>query len=158
MYIMVAGSIACGKTTLCQRLAALPRVYVKTQTAEIIGRTIDTPGEYMENRTLWNRLAVSAVDSALVLFLQDPVNRNFRFSPGQAAMFQVPVAGVITKIDLAGEDDIRYAEELLTLAGASPVFAVSSVSGEGMDRLSRYIHSLDHPACESAMPSKRKLH
>jgi ethanolamine utilization protein EutP len=139
---MVAGSIGCGKTTLCQRLAALPQVYVKTQTAEIIGKAIDTPGEYMENRTLWNRLAISAVDSGLILFLQDPVNSGFRFSPGQAAMFQAPVAGVITKIDLAGADDIRRAGELLALAGASPVFAVSSLSGKGMDKLTRYIQSL----------------
>jgi ethanolamine utilization protein EutP len=143
MHIMVIGPISCGKTTLCQRLAGLPQVYVKTQTAGIIGKAIDTPGEYIENRTLWNRLSVSAVDSALVLLLQDATRPDFCFSPGHAAMFSRPVAGVITKIDLAGKDELRHAEELLTLAGATPLFAVSSVSGEGVEALAAYIRRIE---------------
>jgi ethanolamine utilization protein EutP len=142
MYIMMMGPIGCGKTTLCQTLAGLPKVYVKTQTVGIIGKAIDTPGEYIENRTLWNRLVVSAVDSRLVLFLLDPTNMNFRFSPGQAAMFSSPVIGVITKIDLAGKKAITQAEELLALAGASPVFALSSQSGRGVKKLAAYIQGI----------------
>jgi ethanolamine utilization protein EutP len=140
---MVIGPVSCGKTTLCQRLADLPQVYVKTQTAGIIGKAIDTPGEYIENRTLWNRLTISAVDAALVLLLQDATRGNFCFSPGQAAMFSRPVAGVITKIDVAGRDDIRRAEELLSLAGAAPVFAVSAFSGEGVEALAAYIRRFE---------------
>jgi ethanolamine utilization protein EutP len=139
---MMMGPISCGKTTLCQRLAGLPRIYVKTQTAGIIGKAIDTPGEYTENRSLRNRLVVTAVDAGLVLFLQDAANRGFCFSPGQAAMFSSPVAGVITKTDLAGKDDIRRAKDLLALAGAAPVFAVSSLTGEGVAELTAYINSL----------------
>jgi ethanolamine utilization protein EutP len=85
---------------------------------------------------------VSAVDSGLVLFLQDPTRQDFCFSPGQAAMFSRPAAGVITKIDLAEKAGIRRAKELLAIAGAAPVFAVSPVSGEGMDELAAYITSL----------------
>jgi ethanolamine utilization protein EutP len=139
MYVMMAGPVSCGKTSLCQRLAGLPRVYVKTQTVEVVGFAIDTPGEYTENRSLQNRLMVSAADADLVLFLQDCTDRNNRFSPGQAAMFGRPVAGVITKIDLARGDDREYAGKLLTMAGASPLFAVSSVSGEGLDALTAYL-------------------
>jgi ethanolamine utilization protein EutP len=93
----------------------------------------------MENRTLWNRLVVTAVDAGLVLFLQDPANQNFRFSPGLAAMFSSPVAGVVTKTDLAGSKAIAQAEEFLALAGAAPVFAVSAQSGEGIEALAGYI-------------------
>ena len=143
---MMMGPVSCGKTTLCQRLAGLPRVYAKTQTVEIIGSAIDTPGEYTENRSLQNRLMVTAVDADLVLFLQDCTDRNNRFSPGQAAMFGRPAAGVITKIDLARGNDLEYAEKLLTMTGAAPLFAVSALSGEGLDALAAYLDALAaHP-------------
>ena len=146
MYVMMVGPVSCGKTSLCQYLAGLPRIYTKTQTVEIIGSAIDTPGEYMENRRLQNRLMVNAADADMVLFLQDCTDRNSRFFPGQAAMFGRPAAGVITKIDLARGDDREYAGKLLTMAGASPLFALSTVSGEGVDALTAYLDTLTaHP-------------
>jgi ethanolamine utilization protein EutP len=141
MRIMVMGPVSCGKTTLCQYLADLPRIYVKTQTVGLIGNAIDTPGEYLENRGLRSRLVVSAADAGLVLFLQDSTNMNVYFSPGQAAMFGIAAAGVITKTDSASPEEIRRAEEILSLSGASPIFAVSSFSGEGMDALIRFINT-----------------
>jgi ethanolamine utilization protein EutP len=143
---MVMGPVSCGKTTLCQYLAGLPRIYVKTQTVGLIGNAIDTPGEYLENRSLRSQLLVSAADAGLVLFLQDSTNTNMYFSPGQAAMFGIPTAGVITKTDLASPDEIRRAEEILSLSGASPLFAVSSLSGQGMEALTRFIGSLKAPS------------
>jgi ethanolamine utilization protein EutP len=137
---MVMGPVSCGKTTLCQYLAGLPRIYIKTQTVGIVGDAIDTPGEYLENRSLRSRLLVSAADAGLVLFLQDSTNPNVYFSPGQAAMFGIAAAGVITKTDLASPEEIRRAEEILNLSGASPLFAVSSLSGRGMKKLIRYIN------------------
>jgi ethanolamine utilization protein EutP len=142
MYVMMMGPVSCGKTSLCQYLSGLPRIYIKTQTVGIIGSAIDTPGEYMENRSLQNRLFVTAADADIVLFLQDCTNRNNLFSPGQAAMFGKPSAGVISKIDLARGDDREYAEEVLTLAGAFPLFAVSSLTGEGMDTLTAWLEEI----------------
>ncbi|MDR1899727.1 MAG: EutP/PduV family microcompartment system protein [Treponema sp.] len=139
MRVMMMGPVSCGKTSLCRFLAGLPRLYLKTQTVELIGAAIDTPGEYTENRRLWNRLVVTAADADMVLFLQDCTSRDCRFSPGQAAMFGRPAAGVITKIDLAVGDDREYAGKLLAMAGAPPLFAVSTVSGEGMDALAAYL-------------------
>jgi ethanolamine utilization protein EutP len=137
--VMMMGPVSCGKTTLCRYLNGLPRIDAKTQTVEQIGDTIDTPGEYMESRRWWNRLLVTASDADLVFFLQDCTNPNFRYAPGQAAMFNCPVAGVLTKIDLVDEEEILRTRELLSLTGASPLFAVSSHSGEGIEALAEFI-------------------
>jgi ethanolamine utilization protein EutP len=114
-------------------------MYVKTHTVQLVGDAIDTPGEYIENRILRHRLKVTASDARLVLFLQDASALSFHFAPGQASMFGGPVAGVVTKIDLAGEKEVGQARELLNLAGASPHFAVSLLTGEGLEGLKAFI-------------------
>ena len=61
------------------------------------------------------------------------------FSPGQASAFPVPVAGVVSKADLATPQQIQQAIELLELAGASPIFVVSARTGEGIDKLRAFL-------------------
>lgn len=61
------------------------------------------------------------------------------FSPGQAASFPIPVAGIVSKIDRATEKQVEQARELLALAGADPVFAVSAFTGEGIGELSAFL-------------------
>ena len=88
--VIMIGRVSCGKTTLCQRLVGDPLEYKKTQTVEIIGQAIDTPGEYAENRRLMRGLTVTAVDADLIVFLQSCVDGECSFSPGQASMFGAP--------------------------------------------------------------------
>lgn len=141
--IMVMGRVSCGKTTLCQRLAGKELTYHKTQTIQVVGDAIDTPGEYVENRALMRGLTVTAVDADAVLFLQDCTDTEFRFSPGQAAMYGRPVIGVVTKVDLADNPRlVSQSTELLELAGADPIFRVSAVSGQGVVELVDYIEAL----------------
>ena len=102
--VIMIGRVSCGKTTLCQRLVGDPLVYKKTQTVEIIGQAIDTPGEYAENRRLMRGLTVTAVDADLIVFLQSCVDGECSFSPGQASMFGAPAVGVVTKTDLAPDE------------------------------------------------------
>ena len=120
--IMLIGSSTCGKTTLCQRLNGLEIEYHKTQPIGVINNTIDTPGEYLENRQLYKGIIVTAADSDMILFLQDATDERFRFSPGQAAFFSVPVIGVVSKIDIADKQQIDDAAELLELAGCEKIF------------------------------------
>ena len=138
--IILVGSVSCGKTTLCQRLNGLEQVYKKTQALEIVHQTIDTPGEYLEHRSFLRALIVTSVEAEQVLFVIDPTQTRFMFSPGQAAAFPLPVAGVVTKTDLATQRQIDQAEELLTLSGASPIFRVSSVTGEGIEPLMDFLN------------------
>lgn len=141
--LMMMGRIACGKTTLCQYLMGQELSYRKTQTVQLMGDAIDTPGEYVENRALMRGLTVTAVDADVVLFLQDCTDPECRFSPGQAAMYGRPVVGVVTKTDLApSPKSLEDAKDLLEMAGASPVFFISSYTGEGIPALVDYLDSL----------------
>lgn len=137
--ILLVGSVACGKTTLCLRINGMEQVYKKTQALEVINQTIDTPGEYLEHRSLLRALVVTAVDVEQVLFVLDPTQSRYMFSPGQATAFPVPVAGVITKADAASEKQLVQAKELLELAGASPIFTVSSYTGDGIPYLLEFL-------------------
>ncbi len=141
--VMLIGSSTCGKTTLCQRLNGMKIEYQKTQTIGVINNTIDTPGEYLENRQLYKGIIVTAADSDLILFLQDATDERFRFSPGQAAFFNVPVVGVVSKIDIATDEQINDAVELLELAGCEKIFLTSAVTGEGAKELLDFLESED---------------
>ena len=136
--ILLVGSVACGKTTLCQRLNGLEQDYKKTQAIEIVNCTIDTPGEYLERRSLFSALIVTAAEADEVLFLLDPTQDRYLYSPGLAGAFPVPVTGIVTKADLATERELKDGVELLELAGAQKVFTISARSGFGIDAL------LDH--------------
>ncbi|MDO4492440.1 MAG: EutP/PduV family microcompartment system protein [Clostridia bacterium] len=133
--ILLIGTVACGKTTLCQRLNGMKQDYKKTQAVEVINHTIDTPGEYLEHRALLRNLFVTAAEVDMVLFLIDPTAERFMYSQGQSAAFPVPVIGVITKCGIATEKQIALSRELLEMTGANPIYAIDSITGEGMEPL-----------------------
>ena len=133
--IILIGNVACGKTTICQYLNHMEIKYKKTQALEVYNTTIDTPGEYLENRGYLRSLMVTDQ----VVFVQDASRDQFFFSPGQSSAFSMPVAGVVTKVDIATPKQIADAVELLQLAGADPIFKVSPMTGEGMEELVAFL-------------------
>lgn len=137
--IILVGHVACGKTTLCQCLNGMEMKYKKTQALEVIHQTIDTPGEYVERRSLFHALVVTSVEADQVLFVQDASQERFMFAPGQAAAFPIPVAGVVSKADMATPQQVKNAVELLELAGASPIFVVSAFTGQGIEELREFL-------------------
>lgn len=137
--VILIGNVACGKTTICQYLNHMDLKYKKTQVIEVYNTTIDTPGEYLENRTLLRSLMVTSADVEQVLFVQDASRDQFFFSPGQSSAFGMPVAGVVTKADIATPRQLADAREMLELAGADPIFTVSPMTGEGMDALAKFL-------------------
>lgn len=137
--IILIGTVSCGKTTLCQFLNGCRQEYKKTQTLEVINQTIDTPGEYLEHRAFMRNLMVLSADVDYVLFLIDPTQARFMYSPGHAASFPVPVIGVITKTDIATEEEISDAEEMLELAGVSKIFSISAFTGAGTEQLIEFL-------------------
>ena len=144
--IILIGNVACGKTTICQYLNHMEIKYKKTQALEVYNTTIDTPGEYLENRGYLRSLMVAATETDQVVFVQDASRDQFFFSPGQSSAFTLPVAGVVTKIDIATPKQITDAVELLQLAGADPIFKVSPMTGEGMEELVAFLEEKEAAA------------
>lgn len=137
--IILVGNVACGKTTLCQRLNGKKLEYEKTQALNVVDCTIDTPGEYLEHRSLTRGLTVLSADTDYVVFVQDASRELFLYSPGQAASFPVPVIGVVSKADTATQQQIEQAKQLLELTGAAPIFVLSAATGDGVELLEEYL-------------------
>lgn len=135
--VLIIGRTGAGKTTLCQALFRRSLTYQKTQVVQVFDLClIDTPGEYIENRSLYRALNVTAVEAELVFLLQDCVQLSNVFPPGFAMMFQgKPVYGIVTKIDLAESGTLERAEANLQAAGCLEVFRVSSTLETGVQAL-----------------------
>lgn len=133
--ILLVGSVGCGKTTLLQRLHGAEFRYSKTETIYTQGRVVDTPGEYLEMPWFKHALRLASFEVDLVVMLASATVGEGKFPPGFATFFMPPAIGVVTKTDLAGPKQIGQAETYLRLAGATEVFEVSSVTGEGIDEL-----------------------
>lgn len=139
--IIVAGNVASGKTTLCQYLNGRKIEYKKTQSVEVINSMIDTPGEYFQQRRYLRALISSAADTEVMIFVLDPTREQSCLRTGLASAFLMEVIGVVTKIDIATEEQVSRGKELLRLAGTEKIFTVSAITGEGMDALAEYLLS-----------------
>ena len=152
--IILIGNVACGKTTICQYLNHMEIKYKKTQALEVYNTTIDTPGEYLENRGYLRSLMVTATETDQVVFVQDASRDQFFFSPGQSSAFTLPVAGVVTKIDIATPKQIADAVELLQLAGSD--FQSQPDDGRRHGRTGGF--SGGERGCSGSMIKKKIMH
>ncbi len=138
--VVFIGTIGCGKTTLGQAIHGDEIHYKKTQADEIIGREIlDLPGEFLERVDRRGALMMSTMDAEVIVFIESATEERAMFPPEYAGSFAKEVIGVITKIDLAAEEQIENAEKRLRLAGARKLFRVSSITGSGLKELVDYL-------------------
>ncbi|KRL56119.1 EutP/PduV family microcompartment system protein [Furfurilactobacillus rossiae] len=129
---LLVGAVGCGKTTLHQRLTGALIKYDKTQSVEFFKDAIDTPGEFVEHHRFYSALSVTAADVDLILMLQSVLDRRQIFAPGFATMFNKPVVGIVTKVDLADSvTQIEASAKYLRSAGAKTVILSSAVKDIG---------------------------
>ena len=142
--IMIVGPIGVGKTTLTQRIEGVEIIYAKTQTVQFHDDIIDTPGEFVQHRLMYNALLVTAAEADILGFLISAKEKEQMFPPGFASLFNKPAIGIITKMDLIDEnDDIEFIKNQLVMTGASPIFKVGINSDKGIQDLLNYLNTLD---------------
>ena len=138
--VILIGRSAAGKTTLCQRMNNEDLKYHKTQTVEVVNQTmIDTPGEYLQMTWYRGALMVTAADADLIVMVQAATDTMNWFPPSYNSQFGKPAIGVITKADLATEEELETAKDYLTAAGAERIFVTSSFTGEGVDEFMEFL-------------------
>jgi ethanolamine utilization protein EutP len=137
--VILIGCSMAGKTTLSQFIHQEELKYHKTQTIQLIyDDTIDTPGEYLERTNLRGAITVTAVEASIIALVQPAVGGQRMFPPGYASTFAKPCIGIITKSDLADEQQIAEIGSYLKEAGAGTIFVTSSYNGTGFDELIKY--------------------
>ena len=139
--IMLVGKTGAGKTTFCQAINDWALEYKKTQAIEFVNNAIDTPGEDVENRSLYKALIVSSADADLIVLLQDCTTDQCYFAPSFTSMFGgKPTVGLVTKIDMAeNKKQIEDAGEKLEMAGCDEIFRISSVDRTGIEEVKKYL-------------------
>lgn len=140
--VLFIGRTGSGKTTLCQWLHDQTPEYRKTQAVTYFEEAIDTPGEYLEQRSLYSALLVTSCDADLIALVADPTAEENYLPPGLAGAFTKPVIGVVTKRRLASAREVERAKVRLTEAGAREIFVVDTLSGDGLSALRK---ALDRP-------------
>ena len=141
--IILFGQTGRGKTTLCQKLNRQEIRYKKTQAVELLGESIDTPGEYLENRRFYSALIMSAADAKLIALVSDPTRAYHPIPPAFAGTFSKQVIGIVTKISLAEPKQIAGSVAELEKAGAAPIFEVDTIDGTGLMPLMDYLNRFD---------------
>ncbi|CQR25644.1 propanediol utilization protein [Streptococcus varani] len=138
--IMFVGSVGVGKTTLTQRLKGIDVSYFKTQAVEFYDSIIDTPGEFLQHRRFYNALTVTAAEADVIGLLVEATNRMQTFPQGFSTLFNKPVIGVITKVDLIDDrESLENARKQLILAGASQIFEVSLTEQTGVEEIKTFL-------------------
>jgi ethanolamine utilization protein EutP len=137
--LFLCGRSEAGKTSLTQALKGEPVVYHKTQYVNHWDITIDTPGEYMENKNIALQGLCCFSYESDVIGLLCSANEPFNlFPPGVTAACNRPVIGIITKIDCP-DANVPMVRQWLVEAGCEKIFPVSSMSREGMEDLLNFL-------------------
>ncbi|HCQ7756047.1 EutP/PduV family microcompartment system protein [Citrobacter sp. 50677481] len=144
--MMLIGPSQCGKTSLTQALRGEALQYQKTQAIVWSAETIDTPGEYLENRCLYSALLASACEADVIALVLNSDAGWSPFSPGFTGPMNRPVIGILTKADLASPQRITRVTQWLTQAGAQAVFVTSAVNNSGLDELFAFLNQKE-PSC-----------
>jgi ethanolamine utilization protein EutP len=138
---ILIGKTGSGKTTLIQRAERRAITDRKTQMVLYDETFIDTPGEYVEMRSMYRALIITASDADVIAFVQSCTDAESRFAPGLASIFPKETIGIVTKTDMSADgQDVRRARGILELAGAERIFEVSALRDTGMDELTDYLN------------------
>ena len=126
--IILIGRSESGKTTLIQALRGEKVHYEKTQYVRYDDLMIDTPGEYLQSRSLGGALAIYSFESDMVGLLVAATEPYTLMSPNVVSLATREVIGIVTKVNEENAD-VALADRWLQNAGCKKIFHVDSVTG-----------------------------
>ncbi len=135
---MLIGETRAGKSSLIRALSREDFHSHRAMAVEYFGDFINTPGEFLENSRYYHALITSSADCDIVVMVQDATRNTSLFPPLFAPIFNRPVVGVISKMDLPNANSER-AERFLKNAGARIIVPTSVENGTGLDTLRDYL-------------------
>ena len=137
---MLIGPTDCGKTTLANAINGVDAPVRRTQDTLFGKYAMDVPGSYMENPWMYPHLISAAQNHAAhILMLVDQATCRSVGAPGFTAVFGCPVTGVVTKADLAPENEAACIKHLERLGVRGPYFRVSAKENTGMAELNTFL-------------------
>ena len=114
--IILIGRSESGKTTLIQALRGEKVHYEKTQYVRYDDLMIDTPGEYLQSRSLGGALAIYSFESDMVGLLVAATEPYTLMSPNVVSLATREVIGIVTKVNEKNAD-VALADRWLENAG-----------------------------------------
>lgn len=137
--MMIVGPTQSGKSTLANSLNDSTRPLKKTQDVIYGENSMDTPGSYIENPSMYKYLIATAQTASHVLMLIDQSRLVEVYPPGFAKSFNCPVIGVITKADLAPKNAELSVRQLKRIGIREPFFWISLEDNTGVETLKQYL-------------------
>lgn len=136
--IILMGRSECGKTTLTQALKGEHITYHKTQYVNYFDVIIDTPGEYIQTKSLGYALALYAYEADVVGLMLSATEPYSLYPPNITCMVNREVIGIVTKIHEKNADPERAAG-WIRLTGCRRIFFVDSTKQEGIAEILEYL-------------------
>lgn len=137
--VMVIGPSRSGKTTIVNKLNNYNGPLRRIPDLIYGKNTIDVPSSYIENPWMYKHVIAIAQDASCVLVLVDRSNCDEVYSHGFAKAFRCPVIGVITKCDLAKENEEKCIKQLKNIGIKEPYFHISFPLEKGFKELHSYL-------------------
>ena len=140
--LLLLGRSEAGKTTLTQAIRGQTIDYAKTQCIAMDDLLIDTPGEYIQTKSLGAAIAIYSYEAAVFGLLISATEPYSLYPPCITCMTPKEVIGIVTKIDHKNAN-IQNAEKWLRLAGCKNIFFVNSTANQGIDEIKEHLGWID---------------